>query len=72
MADAAVSILGTAADIPHEIILMGADGLRYAPIPGLEVAATSLITIWDALQLVDVRISIYFIFFRGSDNRYFF
>ena len=41
----------------HDLLEVSADVLRFAPIPGLEEAARVLLTIWDALQLVEVRTS---------------
>jgi hypothetical protein len=46
--------LGTAADITHEVLLVGVDLLDLAPIPGLRPAAHLLLNIWDASQQVDV------------------
>ena len=41
----------------HDLLEVSADVLRFAPIPGLEEAARVLLTIWDALQLVEVHTS---------------
>ena len=54
VAQAAVSILGTAADIAHEVLLTSVDFLDFAPVPGLQTAARTLLMIWDTLQEVDV------------------
>ncbi|KAI0730418.1 hypothetical protein C8Q76DRAFT_612908, partial [Earliella scabrosa] len=52
---AATSALGLATDVVHELLNIGADVLRFAPVPGLELAAIALLKVWDALQLVDVN-----------------
>ena len=41
-------------DAQHELLDLGSDALRFAPIPGLAEAARVLVTIWDSLQLVEV------------------
>ncbi len=38
----------------HEALLLSTDLLEYAPIPGLQNVARTLLQIWDALELVDV------------------
>lgn len=55
VANAAVSILGTTADVVHEVLLVTADALEFAPIPGLHVAAHALLEIWDAVILVETN-----------------
>ncbi|KAG6902523.1 hypothetical protein C0995_015340 [Termitomyces sp. Mi166 len=52
---AAASVLGTAADIAHEILFTGINVLEYVPVPGLAPAAHVLLQIWDALQSVDTN-----------------
>ena len=47
-------MLGTASQVVHELLEVGVDVLKFAPIVGLEEAARTLLNIWDALQLVDV------------------
>ena len=49
-------MLGTASQVVHELLEVGVDVLKFAPIVGLEEAARTLLNIWDALQLVDVRV----------------
>lgn len=56
VAEAAANVLGITADVVHELLEVSADALRFAPIVGLEEAARTLLNIWDALQLVDVRV----------------
>lgn len=56
MAQAAKGVLGAAFNVTHEALAISADLLQLAPIPGLAEAAKTLLTIWDALQMVDVRI----------------
>ena len=41
---------------------MGVDLLDLAPVPGLRVAALTLLNVWDALQKVDVRIFLLLLF----------
>ncbi|KAI0730429.1 hypothetical protein C8Q76DRAFT_613667 [Earliella scabrosa] len=52
---AATRALGLVTDVVHELLDLGADVLRFAPVPGLELAAIALLKVWDALQLVDVN-----------------
>lgn len=49
-----MNVLGVAGDVTHEALLLSAELLQFAPMPGLEVAARALLDIWDALQMVDV------------------
>ncbi|THU90560.1 hypothetical protein K435DRAFT_968632 [Dendrothele bispora CBS 962.96] len=53
VAQATASVLGTAGLIAHEGLLLSVDLLELAPVPGLRSAASVLLTIWDALQVVD-------------------
>jgi hypothetical protein len=53
---AAVSVLGTAGDVAHELLRNGVDLLGFVPIPGLDAAARTLLQIWDTLQQVDVNL----------------
>ncbi|PCH42817.1 hypothetical protein WOLCODRAFT_25573 [Wolfiporia cocos MD-104 SS10] len=55
VAEAAVNVLGIAGDVTHEALLVSAELLKFAPLPGLEVAARALLDIWDAMQQVDVN-----------------
>ena len=55
VAEAAVNVLGTASQVVHELLEVGVDVLKFAPIVGLEEAARTLLNIWDALQLVDIN-----------------
>ncbi|KAJ7249861.1 hypothetical protein C8J57DRAFT_1437777 [Mycena rebaudengoi] len=48
-------ILPVALVITHDLLEIGTDALRYAPIPGLETAAQLLLTIWDNVQAVDLN-----------------
>ena len=43
-----------AASIGHEVLFTGVDFLQYAPVPGLDVAGNMLLSIWDAVELVEV------------------
>lgn len=44
----------TALDVTHDILEVSVDLLEFVPVVGLEPAARTLLTIWDAVQLVDV------------------
>ncbi|KAI0742205.1 hypothetical protein C8Q80DRAFT_1186590 [Daedaleopsis nitida] len=55
VSEAAINVLGTASNVVHELLEVGVDVLRFAPIVGLEEAARTLLNIWDALQLVDIN-----------------
>ncbi|GLB45720.1 putative protein tyrosine kinase [Lyophyllum shimeji] len=55
VAQAVASILGTAGDAAHEVLLTSVDLLDLAPVPGLASAARVLLNIWDALELVDTN-----------------
>jgi hypothetical protein len=48
--------LGTAASIGHEALFFGVDLLRFAPVPGLELAGSILLNIWDAVDMVEVSL----------------
>ena len=54
MARAVLSVLGTTADVIHEALIVTADLLEFAPVPGLALAAKTVVNIWDAAQYVDV------------------
>jgi hypothetical protein len=54
VAEAALSVLDTAKLVAHEALLQSVPILKFAPIPGLELAAEALLEIWDSLQTVDV------------------
>ena len=47
--------MGTAVELTHEALLTSVDLLEFAPVPGLQTAARTLLQIWDSLQSVDVR-----------------
>ena len=49
-----MSTLGTAADVVHEALYVGVELFDLAPVPGLSLAARTLLNIWDAAQNVDV------------------
>ncbi|KAI0640836.1 hypothetical protein C8Q79DRAFT_920613 [Trametes meyenii] len=55
VAEAAVNVLGTTAEVVHELLEISTDLLRFAPIVGLEEAARTLLYIWESLQLVDIN-----------------
>ena len=38
----------------HQLLEIGTDFLRFAPIPGLQEVGRTLLGIWDALKMVDV------------------
>ena len=43
-----------AASIGHEVLFTGVDLLQFAPVPGLNVVGNILLSIWDAVELVEV------------------
>ena len=43
-----------AASIGHEVLFTGVDLLQFAPVPGLNVAGKILLSIWVAVELVEV------------------
>lgn len=53
VAQAVHSVLGTAAAATHEALFLSVNLLDFAPIPGLQAAAKTLLDIWDAVQKVD-------------------
>ncbi|KAG6855823.1 hypothetical protein H0H87_010489 [Tephrocybe sp. NHM501043] len=55
VAQATTSVLGTALDIAHEVLLTSVDLLQFAPVPGLAPAAKVLLQIWDCVQGVDTN-----------------
>jgi hypothetical protein len=48
--------LGTAASVGHESLFIGVDLLQFAPVPELKTAGTILLNIWDAIEMVKVRV----------------
>lgn len=56
MIEAISGALGTAASIGHEALFAGVDLLRFAPVPGLELAGAILLNIWDAVDMVEVSL----------------
>ncbi|KAE9407480.1 hypothetical protein BT96DRAFT_933245 [Gymnopus androsaceus JB14] len=53
VAQAASSILGNSALMAHEVLLHSVDLFELAPVPGLSLAARTLLEIWDCVQEVD-------------------
>ncbi|KAJ6553853.1 hypothetical protein B0H10DRAFT_2169714 [Mycena sp. CBHHK59/15] len=41
--------------ITHDVLEVGSEVLKYAPIPGLEIAGSLLLNIWDNVQAVDMN-----------------
>ncbi|KAJ6577758.1 hypothetical protein B0H19DRAFT_568412 [Mycena capillaripes] len=41
--------------IAHDLLEVGTEVLKFAPIPGLDVAASLLLSIWDNVQAVDMN-----------------
>ena len=54
MSYALKATLGYGLEAAHDVLEIGADVLQFVPIPALQEAARVLLTIWDALQLVEV------------------
>ncbi|KAJ6608478.1 hypothetical protein B0H10DRAFT_1815660 [Mycena sp. CBHHK59/15] len=48
-------ILPTTLLITHDVLEVGSEVLKYAPIPGLEIAGSLLLNIWDNVQAVDMN-----------------
>jgi abelson tyrosine-protein kinase 1 len=55
--DAIGSVLGTVAAIGHEALFIGVDLVHFVPVPGLEIAARTLLNIWDEVEMVEVSSS---------------
>ncbi|KZV62749.1 kinase-like protein [Peniophora sp. CONT] len=53
--EAVSAVLGSAADITHELLTIGADVLQFAPVPALDLAAKALLGIWDAVELIEMN-----------------
>ncbi|CCM02518.1 uncharacterized protein FIBRA_04620 [Fibroporia radiculosa] len=47
---AVTNVLGTTAEVAHELLAEGECLLEFAPIPGLAIVARSLLAIWDAYR----------------------
>ena len=45
-----------AASIGHEVLFTGVDLLQFSPVPGLDIAGKILLSIWDAVGLVEVSV----------------
>ena len=56
MIEAIGGALGVAASFGHEALFSGVDLLRFTPVPGLELAGSILLNIWDAIELVEVSV----------------
>jgi len=52
--------LGTAGDVTHELLGLSVELSQFAPIPGLQAAAQTLLNIWDAVEEVDVSFLFFF------------
>ncbi|KAF8999841.1 hypothetical protein BDQ17DRAFT_1360497 [Cyathus striatus] len=52
VAQVAASVLGTAGLVAKEILVTGLQLANFVPIPGLQPIASTLLKIWDAVQLV--------------------
>ena len=48
-------MLGNTVDVTHETLNAGVDLHEFAPLPGLALAARTLLEIWDGLSMVNVR-----------------
>ena len=49
-----MNMLDWTEETANELLKIGTGPLRFAPIPGLEEAARTLLGIWDALETIDV------------------
>ena len=54
MIEAICGTLDTAARIGHEALFTGVDLLKFVPVPGLDLAGKMLLSIWDAVDKVEV------------------
>jgi abelson tyrosine-protein kinase 1 len=50
------SVLGTAGDVTHELLVLSVDVFKFVPLPGLQPAAQTLLIAWDAVMQVDVSL----------------
>jgi len=57
VAQAVSSSLGVASSILYETLFIGVDLIDLAPLPGLALAAKTLLNIWNAAQQIDVSAS---------------
>ena len=48
-------VVDTALDVTREVLEVGSEVLQFAPVAGLGEAARVLLSIWNAVQLVEVR-----------------
>ncbi|KAJ6461227.1 hypothetical protein C8R47DRAFT_993608 [Mycena vitilis] len=55
VAEALGKILPPALLIAHDLLEVSTEALKFAPIPGLDVAASLLLNIWDNVQAVDMN-----------------
>ncbi|KIY72595.1 hypothetical protein CYLTODRAFT_486241 [Cylindrobasidium torrendii FP15055 ss-10] len=55
VATAVRAILGTSIDVAHEALMLSAELLEFAPVPGLQNVARALLQIWDSAQLMDMN-----------------
>ena len=56
VAQALLKILPPTLLVAHELLKVTAEVAQYVPVPGLDAAANLLLSIWDNVQGVDVRI----------------
>ncbi|KAK7055315.1 kinase domain-containing protein [Favolaschia claudopus] len=55
VSEALSRLLPAAEIVAHDLLELSVDVLKFAPIPGLEVAASLLLSIWDNVQGVDMN-----------------
>ncbi|KZV66764.1 kinase-like protein [Peniophora sp. CONT] len=53
--EATTSVAGVAVTVAHDVLSTGVDLLQLAPIPALGTAGTVLLSIWDAVQLIEIN-----------------
>ncbi|VDB84662.1 unnamed protein product [Peniophora sp. CBMAI 1063] len=53
--EAATSVAGVAESVAYDILATGADLLQFAPVPALGSACSVLLSIWDAVQLIEIN-----------------
>jgi abelson tyrosine-protein kinase 1 len=54
--------------VTHELLGLSVELLEFAPIPGLQAAAQTLLNIWDAVVRVDVSFFFFFFCVGGIDD----
>ena len=48
--------MGTASGVARDVLSAGVDLLQFAPIPALGVAGSILVSIWQAIETIEVSL----------------